>query len=221
MNKDLLVVEFGSSSCKCIHGEKLWKFSSHIAPLRSTAFELGDKLPGYSWNGKTYIVGEPGNCGSEAEKFTRTTDHILHYYPVVVAHALTKLDKVPSTIAVGLPPEQYRSYGPKLVERLSEFEVDGIVYKFIVKVYAQSVGALVDYVSSHNPPADEDGYVLDIGFNTAIVLRYQSLSARSAGSKQYPQFGISRALETLGDYIKCNYGETMSLLELNEIIRVG
>ena len=96
-----------------------------------------------------------------------------------------------------------------------------IRYNFDLRIYAQSVGALAHYTHLHTPPPEEDGFLIDVGFNTALVLRYQSLQAKSDGSGQYSQFGIMRALEALGSSLKKNLGESFTPLELNEICRQG
>jgi len=221
MTKKILAVDVGFSSNKCKSIDKEWKFPSHIAPARTCTVDLGDKVPGYFWRNEHYIVGEPGNTATEAEKYSREISFLIDYCPLYIAHALSEQNDIPNILAVGLPLEQFRSHRDKLRESLSEFEVDGKHYKFDLRIFAQSVGALAEYVSAHRPPIDENGFVIDVGFNTALVLRYQGLEAKSAGSNQYSQFGISRALETLGTTLKSCYGESLTPLELNEVCKCG
>ena len=73
----------------------------------------------------------------------------------------------------------------------------------------------------HRPAADESGFLVDVGFNTAIILKFQDLKAKSDGSTQYNQFGISRALEELGAVLKAKHGLSLSPLELNDIFQKG
>lgn len=221
MKNMILAVDIGFSSCKCKSGDNIWKFPSHIATTRDNCVELGDKIPGYIWQNKRYIVGEPDNVSTEPGKYSRDISFLIEYGPLFIAQAISKCDKTPDILALGLPLEQFKSHRVKLRDSLSEFSVDGKSYKFNIKIFAQSVGALAEHISVNNPPSDEDGFVIDIGFNTALVLRYQGLQARSNGSNQYTQFGISRALEALGATIKNSYGEALTPLELNAACQNG
>lgn len=221
MSGSILSIDIGFSSCKCVYMGQEWKFPSHIAPARLSTVDLGDKATGYLWQGTRYVVGEPLNKVTEAEKYSKDISYLIQYSPLFVAHALNKIPEVPEILALGLPLEEFRSHREKLRKNLSSFVIDGKNHNFELRVYAQSVGALAKYIHSHSPPMEEDGFVIDIGFNTALVLRYQSLQAKSDGSGQYSQFGIIRALETLGSSMKKNLGESFTPLELNEICQQG
>lgn len=221
MNNKILAIDIGFSSCKCKSGDNIWKFPSHIAPTRDNCVELGDKIPGYIWQKKRYIVGEPDNVSTEPEKYSRDISFLIEYGPLFIAHAISRHEKAPNILALGLPLDQFKTHKDMLRDYLSEFTVDDKIYKFDIRVFAQSVGALAEHISSNKPPNDEDGFVIDIGFNTALVLRYQGLQAKSTGSNQYTQFGISRALEALGATIKNSYGEALTPLELNAACQSG
>jgi hypothetical protein len=198
-----------------------WKFPSHIAPVRLSTVDLGDKATGYLWQGTRYVVGEPWNESTEAEKYSKDISYLIDYSPLFVTHALKNIIEIPEVLAIGLPLEQFRSHREMLRKCLSSFNVDGKTYNFDLRVFAQSVGALAHYTHLHTPSPEEDGFVIDVGFNTALILRYQSLQAKSDGSGQYSQFGIMRALETLGSSLKSNLGESFTPLELNQICQQG
>lgn len=221
MPSNILSMDVGFSSNKCVYMGKEWKFPSHIAPARISTVDLGDKATGYLWQGTRYVVGEPWNESTEAEKYSKDISYLIEYSPLFVTHALKNITEIPEVLAIGLPLEQFRSHREMLRKCLSSFNVDGKTYNFDLRIYAQSVGALAKYIHSHAPPPEEDGFVIDVGFNTALVLRYQSLQAKSDGSGQYSQFGIMRALETLGASLKRNLGESFTPLELNQICQQG
>lgn len=216
----VLAIDIGFSSCKCRFGQKEWKFPSFIAPAKARAVNLGDGESGYLYKGQRYSVGDPSE-GADGVKYVREISFLLEYGPLFVAHAVKSLSYQPSAIVVGLPLEQFRGYREQLKEVLSDFEVNGRCCHFDVRVYPQAVGALAEYVYEMTPPSSENGFLVDIGFNTAIVLKYQDLKAKSDGSTQYNQFGISRALEELGAAIKAKQGISLSPIELNEVFTKG
>lgn len=221
MSENVMAVDIGFSTCKCVYMGQELKFPSHIAPARVNTVDLGDKVSGYLWDGSRYVVGEPCNKSAEAEKYSIDISYLIDYSPLFVAHALKNVNAYPEILALGLPLEQFRSHREKLRKNLSSFAIDGKKHNFELRVYAQSVGALAKYIHSHAPSPEEDGFVIDVGFNTALVLRYQSLQAQSDGSGQYSQFGIIRALEALGSSLKKNLGESFTPLELNQICQQG
>ena len=221
MSSKVLSIDIGFSSCKCVFMGKEWKFPSHIAPACQSSVDLGDRANGYVWQNTRYVVGDPWNKSAEPEKYSKDISFLIEYSPLFVVNALKNINEHPEILAIGLPLEQFRSHREKLRKNLSSFVVDGKKYDFELRVYAQSVGALAKYIESHTPPLDENGFVVDIGFNTALVLNYQALQAKSAGSGQYSQFGIIRALEALGSSLKSQFGESLSPLELNEVSHQG
>ncbi|MDA8417159.1 MAG: ParM/StbA family protein [Betaproteobacteria bacterium] len=216
----MLAIDIGFSSCKCKARGREWKFPSFVAPTKARSVNLGDEPSGYLYKGQRFNVGDT-NDGADGSKYVREIEFLLEYSPLFVAHAAKGLASFPSTLAVGLPLEQFRAFRDQIRTSLSEFEVNGRRYQFDVRVFPQAVGALAEYAGESNPPADEAGFLVDVGFNTAIVLKYQELKAKSDGSTQYNQFGISRALEGLGAIIKSKHSLTLSPLELNDVFLKG
>lgn len=216
----MLAVDIGFSACKCLAEGREWKFPSFVAPAKQATVNLGEGPSGYLYKGQRYNVGNPTD-GADGAKYVREIGFLLEYGPLFVVHAIKGLKQVPSTLAVGLPLEQFREYREQLRVALSNFEINGRRYAFEVRVFPQAVGALAEYANEANPEQDESGFLVDIGFNTAIVLKYQDLKAKSDGSTQYNQFGISRALEELGAVIKSKYGVSLSPLELNDVFQKG
>jgi len=215
----MLAIDIGFSSCKCKAQGKEWKFPSFVAPAKARSVNLGDEPSGYLYKNHRFNVGDTN--GGDGSKYVREIEFLLEYAPLFVAHAAKCLVSFPSMLVVGLPLEQFRAFRDQIRRTLSEFEVDGRRYQFDVRVFPQAVGALAEYAGEANPPPDESGFLVDVGFNTAIVLKYQELKAKSDGSTQYNQFGISRALEELGAIIKSKHGLTLSPLELNDVFLKG
>lgn len=217
----MLAIDIGFSGCKCKTAKNEWKFPSFISPGSEQTVDLGDGPSGYKFRGTRYKVGNPGGDGGSGAKYVRNIEYLLEFGPLFVAHAIKSMGTMPQVLAVGLPLEQYLAYRDAMRNALMSFEVNGNTYRFDVRVFPQAVGALAQYRQEANPPAGENGFLVDIGFNTTIVLKYQDLKARSEGSTQYNQFGISRALEDLGAVIKSRHGQTLSPLELNDVFLKG
>lgn len=214
----MLAIDIGFSSCKCKVSGKEWRFPSFVAPAKARSVNLGDEPSGYLYKGQRFNVGDTSD-GADGSKYVREMDFLLEFSPLFVVHALKGLNPRPALLAVGLPLEQFREYRDRIRNVLSAFEVNGVAYKFDVRVFPQAVGALAEYAYDSAPPLDESGFLVDIGFNTAIVLKYAHLKAKSDGSTQYNQFGISRALEELGAIIKGKHSLTLSPLELNDVFQ--
>lgn len=202
----------------------IFKFPSAVAVMRTAAVDLGDddeEESVYRFEGDLLKVGEDA-VDDEDKMYERNINFVIKNSPLFVAHALKRCTgEIPSIIAAGLPVEQYRKYRTELKERLSAFTVNGENYKFDVPVYAQGIGALADYVTSTDPPGDERGFVIDIGFNTVIGLRYEKLQAKSDGSCQYTELGISRPMEEVIRALKNKYNIHFDHIGINQLFMKG
>lgn len=217
----MLAIDIGFSSCKCKAANKEWKFPSLAVPLGAQSVNLGEGPSGYLYKGRRYSVGA-SPVGAYGAKYVREIEFLFEFGPLFVAHAVKGMAVQPTVLAVGLPLGDFkRETRDRFREVLSRFTIDGREYSFEVRVFPQAVGALSQYAHESSASPDESGFLVDIGFNTAIVLRFMELKAKSEGSVQYNQFGISRALEELGAILKAEYGETYSPLELNEVFQKG
>jgi len=216
----MLAIDTGFSSCKVKIGTTEFKFPSAVAVYKPSAIKLDETVQTYDFEGQTYVVGEAA-LEYEDKKFTRDMNFILKYAPLFVTHALEKAKVIDYQISVGLPLGYFKDMRDAFKERLKEFTINKVTQQFNVKVSAQGIGILADYISTQCPSRDESGYILDIGSNTVIVLRYQDLKAKAEGSDQYDKMGISKALEDLRTIIEIKYGRSLDNSELNQALLAG
>lgn len=201
-----------------------FRFPSIIGVHKPAVIKLGEDQDVYEFNGHNYVVGKEA-LSCDDKKYTRNIEYILEFAPLLVAHACAKAG-VPKNgevhiLKVGLPLKEFRDYRGVLAGKLTSFTVNGYEYRFDVRVQAQGVGVLADYISSQRPEPVENGYILDLGFNTMIVLHYEELRAKSEGSAQWDQWGISRAMEDLQKVIQRDHGLQLNSLEANEVLMTG
>ncbi|WP_457642384.1 ParM/StbA family protein [Persephonella sp.] len=218
---NIIAIDTGFSSVKVKTQDKEFKFPSAIAVYKQSAIRLGDEdTPKYKYQGREFVVGEEA-LDYDDKKYARSVEFLMEYTPLFIAEAVRQADGEYNQLSVGLPLGYYMEYKDRLKEKLSKFMINGKVYEFDVAVHPQGVGILADYVYQETPEEDETGYVLDIGFNTVIAVRYKDLKAKAEGSKQYELFGISKAIEDLQEYIKANYDLNLNSIEANDVFLKG
>lgn len=216
----VIAIDTGFSAVKVKTEDKEFKFPSAIAVYKPSAIKLDENTQTYEYQGKQYVVGEEA-LEYDDKKYARSIDFILEYAPLFVLEAIKQAGGEFNTLSVGLPLGYYMDHKDQLKKRLSKFMVNDTVYEFDVEVHPQGVGVLADYIYQENPDNDETGYVLDIGFNTFIALRYKNLKAKAEGSKQFELFGISKAIEDLQEYIKAEYDLNLNSIEANDVFLKG
>ncbi|WP_029523595.1 ParM/StbA family protein [Persephonella sp. KM09-Lau-8] len=217
---EIIAIDTGFSSVKVKTKEKEFKFPSAIATHKPSAISLGEEPSYVEYQGKKYIVGEEA-LDYDDKKYARSIEFLLEYAPLFVAEAIKRINKKIDTLSVGLPLGYYMKHKEDLEKKLSKFMINDEVYEFNVLVHPQGVGILADYVYHEKPEENEEGYVLDIGFNTVIAVRYKELKAKAEGSKQYELFGISKAIENLQEYIKAKYDLNLNSIESNDVFLKG
>ncbi len=212
-----LSIDIGFSATKVV-GENInfFKFPTAVGFYRESSSNITtskDKI--YEWNNRKYLVGEAA-LTEDTQIYNRNIEYILKYAPLFITHAIDLSNIIPTNLVLGLPVDQYKKYKDDYAKISSDYVMNGITYKFQeVKVFPQSIGILKDYIDTTKPNINENGYILDIGFNTVIVLRYNKLSAQAEGTRQFNQMGISKALDELGNHITNNYQITLNHQELN------
>lgn len=220
-----LVVDTGFSYTKVriVGTSAEFKFPSVVAVHKPSAIDLGDAQDIYDFDGKKYAVGANALMYDD-KKYTRDIDYILDFSPLLVAHAMRLAgvaDGTPCELIMGLPLKEFRGYREALIAKLREFSINGVQRQHTVKVHAQGVGVLADYLAHGAPEPGENGYIVDIGFNTVIVLHYLDGKARSDGSTQYDQSGVSVAIKDLILAIKKEHDVDLDMLDGNDILASG
>jgi hypothetical protein len=218
-----IAIDTGFSDVKVQYGDSIFKFPTAIARLREVAVNLGITEECYQFKKNRYRVGT-GALHDPNILFHRSTDYMITYAPLLVAHALDQLNlaKAPVSLAVCLPIEDYDLYKGEFRESLSAFEINDRKYTFKhVKVYPQSVGALADFITSFPTARSQTGCVFDIGFNTVNALRFVKGQAVKEGSLQFNRFGISLPLEELETVVRRIRRFDFGLVRTNDIFKRG
>lgn len=216
----IIAIDTGFSSVKVKTDDKEFKFPSAIAVYKPSAIKLDSDTQTLEYQGKRYVVGEEA-LEYDDKKYARSVEFLLEYAPLFIAEAIRKAGGEYTVLSVGLPLGYYADYKNQVKEKLSKFMINENIYNFDVYVNPQGVGVLADYIYQAKPEEDERGYVLDIGFNTVIAVRYKDLKAKAEGSKQYELFGISKAIEDLQEYIKAKYDLNLNSIEANDVFMKG
>jgi hypothetical protein len=222
MKEDVrIAIDTGYSFVKVKTGDKTFKFPTAIAVKGPTSTNFIKEERVYDFHDKLYRIGEDA-LHYDNRIYARDIEFIIKHSPLLVAHALelAGLKECPKELRVGLPIENFSSERKKFQQRLSKFVVSGKDYAFEkVVVIPQGIGALSDYFSEAKPSSTENGFLFDVGFNTVISLRYINMAAVQEGSRQYDQFGISRALESLATRIKNKSGMQFDLVGVNQVFQ--
>jgi len=217
----MLAIDTGFSSVKVRTEEKEFQFVTAIAPRPISAVALDGNDGSVVYGGKRYFVGEAARL-REDRLYCRSVDFLVEHVPLLVAHAAQEGGaEATGPMVVGLPLANYRDKKGELTAKLSQFWCNGAQYSFRPLIVPQGVGALAEYLATADPRQGESGYVLDIGSNTVIMLRYADRKAIADGSRQFDQMGISRLQEQLGEHIAGIFRVRLDPTELNEAFLRG
>ncbi len=222
-----LAIDIGFSSVKIVGANGIMtKFPTAIAVYNKPQVELGveKKKPSF-YNGKYYLIGEDA-IGEPDVKYSLEIDFLIEYAPLFISKAIEKLERsgygTVDEISLGLPIEYYRKYMLQLWDKVKDFTVNNRRYSFfsdiitdkvgtkVLAVHPQGGGILVDYILKNNintATAKDKGFILDIGFNTVIVVAFdEGYTGVSNNSKQYSKLGVSRVINDLEQKIARDYG---------------
>jgi hypothetical protein len=222
-----LAIDIGFSSVKIVGANGIMtKFPIAVAVYNKPQVELGveRKKPSF-YNGKYYLIGEDA-IGEPDVKYSLEIDFLIEYAPLFISKAIEKLEGsgygVVDEISLGLPIEYYRKYMLQLWDKVKDFTVNNRHYLFfgdiitdkkgikVSTVHPQGGGILVDYILKNNintAAAKDKGFILDIGYNTVIVLAFdKGYAGVSSNSKQYSKLGFSRVSNDLEQKLARDYG---------------
>jgi hypothetical protein len=235
-----LAIDIGFSSIKVAGAYGLTlKFPTAIAAYNKPQVEFGEssKKPVF-FNGRYYLVGDDA-IGEQDVKYSLEIDFLIEYSPLFIYKAIEMVENGAygygqnriNEISLGLPIEYYRSKMFDLWKKAEKFEVNKRTFSFFSEIkdgkvrciHPQGGGILVDYIARNNINPEyskEKGFVLDIGFNTVIVVAFdEGYTGVSENSKQYSKLGISRIAEDLSQKIAREYGiDDETKIETAEIL---
>lgn len=210
---------YSALKCKTLHSE--FSFPNEIRIAADPTSLQMDGVPVYDFEGNKLVIGETVT-GQTLHQ--RDFGFLMLYAPVLVAHAI-RLSNVHYGSITGLKiviPFENCKNGDRvrLIERLSCFVVDGREYRYEVECLPQGVGVFLEYLHEAKPQdKTESGYVLDFGYNTVLLVKYEDLKPRHADSEQLDQYGFSRVVARLGKELHKRFKLHMPLIEVNGIFR--
>ncbi len=235
-----LAIDIGFSSVKVVGANGVMtKFPTAAAVYNKPQIELGvEKKKPSLYNGKYYLIGGDA-IGEPDVKYSLEIDFLIEYAPLFISKAIEKVESVGygtvDEISLGLPIEYYRKYMLPLWDRVKDFTVNNRHYMFysdiitdkigpkVLAIHPQGGGILVDYILKNNintAAAKDKGFILDIGFNTVIVVAFdEGYTGVSNNSKQYSKLGISRVINDLEQKIARDYGiDDSTKIETTQIL---
>jgi len=229
---------FSALKCKSAHGEFIFPNEIKIPDHDGKGLKE-DGIKVYEFEGRKLVIAEPSVSGQILHR--RDFDFLVEYAPVLVAHAIRlckeyQVKQTPGTaptevtgIKVGIPFEDCKNgTRQRLTDRLSNFCVDGQRYELEVECLPQGVGVFLEYLhglhdaaAENGTPIDytESGYVLDFGYNTLLLIKYEKLAPRAADSEQLDHYGLSRVIEKVAAGLKKQFQVSLPLIEVNSIFR--
>jgi hypothetical protein len=229
-----LAIDIGFSSVKVTDGIS-FKFPTLISGYTKPSVDLGyGREKTFTYEGRDYLVGDEAKNGTDV-MYSFEIDFLIDYAPLFIAKAVEIAESKGAgnilEIALGLPIEYYKDNKERLWQTAKSFIINDRQYRFYEKVkkdgsllypvYPQGIGILSDYIEQAGVTVKDDGsgFVLDIGFNTVLVVAFENYGATKAGHKQYTQLGISKASRKLEDYLINTYGiDDRTQIELLQIL---
>jgi len=209
-----------------------------VIPYHQNVAEDGAKV--YGFEGINYVIGDKTVKGQVLHE--RNFEYLLKFMPVFLARAIEESDIHPGSLTevrIGIPYDDYRSRRGEMEERLKDFSVSGVRYhsttgeiendfaapktgyRFKLACLPQGIGAFLEYDAMVEPEKVEDGYLIDVGFNTCILQRFLDGKAQKSGSKQIDRYGLSVAMESIQKSIEAVFGKSPSIIKVCEAFRAG
>lgn len=222
MNENMIVVDIGYSSAKILYMGKIAKFPTAVSYASDVGISYGEENV-YEFEGEKYYVGK--DAVSE-ESFVTTDYNFLHKFaPIILYHILSKFGEVnrkePLEVRTGLAIVDWPKKD-EFIERISEFEVNGVEVVINPILIPQGAGVANDYVNSNLDGEYPDRlHVLDIGFNTINSLHFENGVPNRAKTKTYPGHGVSSIIKPFNSYMENKYGMSFSEQEAINIFIKG
>jgi len=214
-NKQLTPVglDLGYSSTKTSCLGKLSTEPTAINFNIDTGLCYGDSSS-FIFEGEDLLVGE-----TSTESFS-TLDYKFKYQydPIIMFSILFKLGAIDFNkeaqdhleLRLGLSLADWKNKDD-YVKRLSNFTVDGRVYKFNnIKIIPQGAGAYIDYINTSKIPHPDAAMLLDIGFNTINGLYFNNGVPQKNNSRSFPGHGVSSIIKSFSDFLENEYGMSFS-----------
>lgn len=219
-----IYIDLAYSAVKVESPYKEFSFPTEIkAPANNGAGLNRDGVKTYEHDGRCFVVAQPRVSGHVIHN--RDFGFLIDHAPLLVAYALEHCEIHLGSITalqIAIPFENCDGGKDqqRMTERLSHFVINGCEYRFAVECVPQGVGVFLEYLHTAKPTnTDECGYVLDFGYNTVLMVKYENLEPRYHGSIQMEQYGISRVVDKVAGSLHSKFGVTRPLIECNTLVR--
>jgi hypothetical protein len=174
-------------------------------------------------DGREFVAGDDAFCSPHQLENT-SIDWLIRMSPALVIATIRKIGcsfEQVSRVAVGLPIQFWQKEAQRVQKTLTNIELDSATFTAEVKVFAQGAGAFYCYCQTKNPPASENGLLIDLGGNTLQVLGFEKLKIRAALSKQYNHLGMLEPAKRLVNSIAADHSISISTAKAMVILRSG
>jgi len=214
-----LAIDIGYGDVKVAYKDKdnnlkLFKYPTAIKRAKISATQFGEEKNTYTFEGKKYII-ENKWTGDEIP--TKSFEFLRKFAPLFLFHTIKLLKINPKDIEVytGLSIFNWE-HAEEFANRLAKVIVDDEVYNFNINLMAQGQGVFIDAIKNLNINPDGRITVVDIGFNTTDVLIFDDGTPNKILSYA-EEFGVSKPINELINYISKNYNFTISEQGAKEI----
>ena len=214
MKSSPLAIDIGRSDTKVIFGDKHLKFptltllgnaaGNHSENSNSPSFNLDSAL---SIGGSKVPLAEDVDCHF---------DLLCKNAPLLIARSMTLLGlkACPDSVVVGLPIEIFTKCKNEFANRLAFFQIGKRAYTFKnVIVVLQGAGTLADHMNSNS-----SGYVVDLGFDSLLALRFENGQILEKAAIRYCGFGLLKPMQKLGEVLREGYGLDFGVPKINWIL---
>jgi len=224
---EIMAVDVGYSACKVATPQKLFSFPSVVAIKPETGM-LGKKLETFSYKGQEYLVGKEALNFPHYIVGGKEEDASIVYGALYLAKAFKEAGTKPDVVAVSIAVHEYKKpmevYLPDgrtvrgmkneiLEQVLSEFEVNGQVYKQNVVVLPQGRGIYLDVGSP------DEAIIVDVGFKTIDILLFRN--GEIVYTKGLSNQGVITIADLIANAIREKTGLEVSLEEAEQFLRSG
>lgn len=227
---NIFAVDCGFSQVKWTTGVTSNLFPSALSKLEdsesSASNNFNDGLKAYVGDKGAFYVGTEALRPLRTQEYCRDMDWIVDHSPYFVARAADAAKVDLSTVdclAMGLPIENFDAHRKRLIEVMSNFQINGSFYTPEIRVYPQGFGAMKAFLAEHAGKVrpEDNGLIVDVGSKTVLVLNHFGYTVQRKGSNQYP-LGLSVAADKMTPrLLEVTGGQNLTLIKAQVYAKAG
>lgn len=217
-----LFIDSGYSSLKGNYKGEWYKIPTSISFDNESGIKLDSNSRSFDFEGSRYFIGE----GSVDENSFSTTsfDFKMKFEPMIIANFRDILDIPNDQVCKVVLSLALVDWDKKnlLIERCSEYVIDGKVQKNLVSIVPQGFGAYYDYVINHNQDkTPNNAFIIEIGYNTINSLYFDNGEPIQSKCKGHPNHGVSSIIKPFTQFLENTYSMAFSEQESLKIFSNG